>query len=150
MGSARLGVERPGQADATRQGLEGQGKEGQAKAGKAWKGGASPGWAWRGRRGWARRGVARKGQARRGRQGDNKRVLMMDTERLKTQFNKDVREMSVGELMNEVATLRVEVVRRGCVEMNLQSRIDALMFEYCPDEMTPEQITKYKNSQKPI
>jgi len=63
---------------------------------------------------------------------------------------KDVRDMSVDELMDEVAALRVEIVRRGCVEMNLQLQIDALMFEYCPDEMTPEQVAKYKDSQNPI
>jgi len=29
----------------------------------------------------------------------------------------------------------------------LQAKIDRLMFEYCPDEMTPEQIKKWEESQ---
>jgi hypothetical protein len=28
-----------------------------------------------------------------------------------------------------------------------QARIDELMFEYCPDEMTPEQIAEYERHQ---
>lgn len=29
-----------------------------------------------------------------------------------------------------------------------QAKIDALMFEFCPEEMTAEQISKYEKSQK--
>jgi dihydroorotase len=32
----------------------------------------------------------------------------------------------------------------------LQARIDELMFEYCQDEMTPEQIHEYVRHQVPI
>lgn len=34
--------------------------------------------------------------------------------------------------------------------MALQARIDELMLEYCPDEMTPEQIENWKRHQKAI
>jgi hypothetical protein len=32
----------------------------------------------------------------------------------------------------------------------LQEKIDALMFEYCPEEMTPEQIAEWGKHQKAI
>jgi len=35
-------------------------------------------------------------------------------------------------------------------EKNLQVKIDALMLEYCPCEMTEEQKTKWGKAQKPI
>ena len=31
----------------------------------------------------------------------------------------------------------------------LQAKIDALMFEYCPDEMAPEQIAEWERNQSP-
>lgn len=31
----------------------------------------------------------------------------------------------------------------------LQARVDALMLEYCPDEMTPEQLEEWARHQKP-
>lgn len=31
-----------------------------------------------------------------------------------------------------------------------QARIDALMLEYCPDEMTPEQIAEWERHQRPV
>lgn len=31
-----------------------------------------------------------------------------------------------------------------------QARIDALMLEWCPDEMTPEQLAEYERNQKPV
>lgn len=43
---------------------------------------------------------------------------------------------------------------RGWNERNkmakaLQARIDALMLEYCPDEMTAEQLAEWAKNQKP-
>jgi hypothetical protein len=32
----------------------------------------------------------------------------------------------------------------------LQARIDALMLEHCPDEMTAEQLAEWGNSQVPV
>ncbi len=32
----------------------------------------------------------------------------------------------------------------------LQAKIDALMLEYCPDEMTPQQIANYESHQKAV
>jgi len=32
----------------------------------------------------------------------------------------------------------------------MQARIDELMLEYCPDEMTPEQIEEWGKHQKPV
>lgn len=31
-----------------------------------------------------------------------------------------------------------------------QARIDALMLEYCPDEMTPEQVAEWARHQRPV
>jgi len=31
-----------------------------------------------------------------------------------------------------------------------QARIDALMFEYCPEEMTEEQVNEWKKHQQPV
>lgn len=33
---------------------------------------------------------------------------------------------------------------------NLQAKLDALMLEYCPDEMTPEQIAEWGRNQKAV
>ncbi len=33
---------------------------------------------------------------------------------------------------------------------HLQARIDALMLEYCPDEMTPEQIAEWERHQRAV
>ena len=35
-----------------------------------------------------------------------------------------------------------------CEIDRLQAKIDMLMLEYCPDEMTPEQIENWDNHQK--
>lgn len=32
----------------------------------------------------------------------------------------------------------------------LQAKIDALMLEYCPEEMTPEQVAAYEAAQRPV
>lgn len=32
----------------------------------------------------------------------------------------------------------------------LQARIDALMLEYCPDKMTPEQVAEWEHNQQPV
>lgn len=42
-----------------------------------------------------------------------------------------------------VAALEREVAAK-------QARIDALMFEYCPDEMTPEQVAEWARHQRPV
>jgi len=31
-----------------------------------------------------------------------------------------------------------------------QAKIDALMLEHCPEEMTPEQVTNWEKNQKPV
>lgn len=48
-----------------------------------------------------------------------------------------------GKAFAEVDALRAEVEAK-------QARIDALMFEYCPDEMTPEQIEEWARHQKRV
>lgn len=42
-----------------------------------------------------------------------------------------------------VAALEREVAAK-------QARIDALMLEYCPDEMTPEQVAEWSRHQRPV
>ena len=39
----------------------------------------------------------------------------------------------------------VELLRAKCAW--LQARVDALMLEYCPEEMTPEQIAEWGRNQ---
>jgi hypothetical protein len=34
--------------------------------------------------------------------------------------------------------------------VRLQAKIDALMLEYCPDEMTPQQLANYEFHQKAV
>lgn len=46
-------------------------------------------------------------------------------------------------LQARVAELEREVAAK-------QARIDALMIEYCPDEMTPEQVAEWARHQRPI
>jgi len=36
-----------------------------------------------------------------------------------------------------------------CEIESLKAKIDALMFEYCPDEMTPEQLKNWEAHQRP-
>lgn len=43
----------------------------------------------------------------------------------------------------EIERLRAEVDA-------LQAKIDALMLEYCPEEMTPEQVAAYEAAQRPV
>ena len=41
--------------------------------------------------------------------------------------------------------------KKDCYERQigqLQARIDEIMFEHCPDEMTKEQIERYTNAQR--
>lgn len=32
----------------------------------------------------------------------------------------------------------------------IQAKLDALMLEYCPDEMTPEQLSNWERRQRPV
>ena len=38
----------------------------------------------------------------------------------------------------------------AAANQSLLARIDELMFEHCPDEMTPEQIAKYEAHQQAV
>lgn len=44
----------------------------------------------------------------------------------------------------------VELRSRGYLISAAQAKIDELMFEYCPEEMTPEQIANYEAHQKVV
>jgi hypothetical protein len=51
----------------------------------------------------------------------------------------------------EEVLVGVFVRASGCYERQigqLQARIDEIMFEHCPDEMTKEQIERYTNAQR--
>ena len=50
---------------------------------------------------------------------------------------------------DEVAALVMKVDADIEIE-RLQARIDALMLEYCPDEMTPEQIAEWERHQQAV
>ena len=50
--------------------------------------------------------------------------------------------------MNEANEYAVsEIARLVKLNRHLQARIDQLMLEYCPDEITPEQITNWQAHQ---
>ena len=53
-----------------------------------------------------------------------------------------VAQMSWVEASKEVARLERELLAK-------QALIDRLMLEYCPDEMTPEQLTEWAKHQRP-
>lgn len=80
-------------------------------------------------------------------------------------YEKDVKEFAINKLAGDIfGKGRVEsaiyhtfahVYQKGVAEGNariatLQARIDALMWEYCPDEMTPEQIAEWERHQKAV
>lgn len=48
----------------------------------------------------------------------------------------------------ERAEARVAELERAVARA--QARIDALMLEYCPDEMTPEQVAEWARHQRPV
>ena len=50
--------------------------------------------------------------------------------------------------MYEFTSLELERFA-AIVAAPLQAKIDALMLEYCPDEMTPEQLNGWAKNQKP-
>ncbi len=49
----------------------------------------------------------------------------------------------VKRLTERVAELEREIAAK-------QAHIDALMIEYCPDEMTPEQVAEWARHQQPV
>lgn len=52
--------------------------------------------------------------------------------------------------MNDLPIITLEVERMK-VELNkLQARLDEIMFEYCPEEMTKEQLAEYEKSVKVV
>lgn len=50
--------------------------------------------------------------------------------------------------LSDSAANRLESLRKQFAEC--KARIDALMLEYCPDEMTPEQIKEWGRNQRPV
>lgn len=45
----------------------------------------------------------------------------------------------------------MDIVERLRTEVDaLQVKIDTLMFEYCPEEMTPEQVDEWGKAQRPV
>ena len=49
---------------------------------------------------------------------------------------------------DDIATNTPQDDMASIIQGELQAKIDALMLEYCPDEMTPEQIENWKRHQK--
>lgn len=64
----------------------------------------------------------------------------------------DTRRCSVGILraMNDARRHVAMRTESGSREAALQAQIDRLMLEYCPSEMTPEQIENWKRHQRPV
>ena len=57
---------------------------------------------------------------------------------------KDGTKLSVDEL----CSMKEAKEQAEALSKSKQSKIDALMFEYCPNEMTPEQIAEFERSQR--
>ena len=53
-------------------------------------------------------------------------------------------------LESECRKLRARLEKAGKDAASKQARIDELMLEYCPDEMTPEQIDEWAKHQEPV
>ena len=62
-------------------------------------------------------------------------------------------QQSLREHMAEIERLKSDLDewRRECrAEIErLKAQVDALMLEFCPDEMTPEQVERWGENQKP-
>ena len=63
---------------------------------------------------------------------------LAELERLRTQLHEICER---GERLSLAAAAELE---------RLQARIDRLMLEYCPDEMTPEQIAEWERHQRAV
>lgn len=57
-------------------------------------------------------------------------------------------ENASNRLRAERAEVRVAELERAVARV--RARIDALMLEYCPDEMTPEQVAEWARHQRPV
>ena len=54
-------------------------------------------------------------------------------------------------LNNETGNLPLKAIEKLVAERDaLQAKVDALMLEYCPDEMTPEQVEEWAKHQVPV
>lgn len=72
--------------------------------------------------------------------------------RMRAACGDDGRRMQ-GELEAYLRELRADAERVAALERDVaraQARIDALMLEYCPDEMTPEQVAEWSRHQRPV
>lgn len=50
--------------------------------------------------------------------------------------------------LEEQVQVTLQIANQETIKINaMQAKIDALMLEYCPKEMTPEQITNWGNHQ---
>ena len=49
----------------------------------------------------------------------------------------------------ELLSLTEQLAERDAEIERLQAQVDALMLEFCPDEMTPEQVERWGENQKP-
>jgi hypothetical protein len=76
-----------------------------------------------------------------------------------TTVEQDDRDMSRDKCCEKYETCTVDCIqrlhwhdeRRSSIEVAAkQAEIDRLMLEYCPDEMTQEQIENWKRSQSPV
>lgn len=64
--------------------------------------------------------------------------------------DKEAAKLFYEALQIEGKTLHDHIAALKAENETLQVRIDELMFEWCPDEMTPEQIENWKKHQKTV
>ena len=62
-------------------------------------------------------------------------------------WKRDEQAKRIAELEEQLAAPRAEVGTQR--EAALQAQIDRLMLEYCPEEMTPEQVEEWGKHQRP-
>jgi regulator of replication initiation timing len=74
-------------------------------------------------------------------------ALKLENERLKAAI--EYHEEAAGEARGEAHQAKQRIANLQVHNAQLESRIDWLMLEYCPEEMTEEQKQRWADSQEP-
>lgn len=69
---------------------------------------------------------------------------------LRTAHTEGRPDKSLHTLRGAIHLLAVEVIRLRADRDGLQAKLDAVMLEYCPDEMTPYQVENWARHQRRV
>ena len=76
------------------------------------------------------------------------RALLEDSKYDKTGYILDINTIEVNR--GNINELLAELDKARKSDSAKQAKIDALMFEYCPEDMTTEQIDEWAEHQRPV